>query len=159
MQDPEEIEILWTALHSDAKQPTRGSEEAGWFDVYVVVDEAESDSGLTKVRTLRSGQRATLRTGVASAIPKGWRAKFEERSGLAAKKGIQILGGCLDSDYRSEWKVIILNSGPESYEIANGDRVMQVKFERVPEVRFKQVTIEELPQTTRGAGGFGSTGR
>ncbi len=109
--------------------------------------------------TLAPGDRAAVATGFAIAIPDGHEVQVRPRSGLALKHGVTCLNtpGTIDSDYRGELKVILANLGQEPFEIARGDRIAQL----VPAVVLR-ATLDEvatLDDTTRGAGGFGSTGR
>jgi dUTP pyrophosphatase len=104
------------------------------------------------------GQRAMIPTGLAIALPEGTEAQVRPRSGLAAKNGISVLNtpGTVDADYRGEIQVILVNFGAESFQIARGLRIAQLVI--VPVLRAKLVEVESLNETTRGAGGFGSTG-
>ena len=93
------------------------------------------------------------------AIPPGWEGQVRPRSGLAIKHGIGVLNapGTIDSDYRGEVQVILINLGGERFEIKRGDRIAQLVFARVEEVALE--TVDELPSSGRGDGGFGSSGR
>jgi len=109
--------------------------------------------------TLAPGARAAVATGFAIAIPAGHEVQVRPRSGLALKRGVTCLNtpGTIDSDYRGEVKVILVNLGQEPFAIARGDRIAQL----VPAVVLR-ATLDEvatLDDTSRGAGGFGSTGR
>ncbi len=97
-------------------------------------------------------------TGLAFQIPPGYEMQVRPRSGLAAKNGVSILNspGTVDSDYRGEVKVIMINLSTEDFEIRRGDRIAQVAVRPVPRVNF--VLVEELDSTVRGNQGFGSTG-
>jgi dUTP pyrophosphatase len=108
--------------------------------------------------TLAPGQRHALATGFAIAIPAGYEVQVRPRSGLALKHGITCLNtpGTIDADYRGEVKVILANLGSEPFPIARGDRIAQLVPAPVQHARFDEV--EELDETARGAGGFGSTG-
>lgn len=108
--------------------------------------------------TLRPGQRAAVATGLAFAIPPGWEVQVRPRSGLALNHGITCLNtpGTIDSDYRGELKVILINLGTEPFVIARGDRVAQLVLAPVVQAAWDEVI--ELDATERGAGGFGSTG-
>lgn len=109
-------------------------------------------------RTLAPGDRAAIETGIAVAIPEGFEGQVRMRSGLALKQGLAALNapGTIDSDYRGEIKVIVANLGREPVTIARGDRIAQLVFAPVARAQFDRKA--ELPQTTRSAGGFGSTG-
>ena len=108
--------------------------------------------------TLRSGQRYAVATGLAMAIPQGYEIQVRPRSGLALKHGITVPNtpGTIDSDYRGELKVILINHGEEDFAIARGDRVAQLVL--APVTRGVWEEVEELEETARGEGGFGSTG-
>ena len=108
---------------------------------------------------LRPGERAIVPTGIAMSIPEGYAGFVQPRSGLAAKHGISIVNtpGLIDSHYRGEIKAILINTDPEaSFEIKRGDKVCQLVFQKVDQARF--VEVDELDETVRGSGGFGSTG-
>lgn len=104
------------------------------------------------------GRRHAVATGLAVAIPPGYEIQVRPRSGLALKHGITVPNtpGTIDSDYRGELKVILINHGEESFAIARGDRVAQLVL--APVTQGSWVEVEELDDTARGAGGFGSTG-
>ena len=107
---------------------------------------------------LASGARHAVATGLAIAIPHGYEIQVRPRSGLALKHGISVPNtpGTIDSDYRGELKVILINLGPEPFVIARGDRVAQLVLAPVVQAAWDEVA--ELDATERGAGGFGSTG-
>ncbi len=108
--------------------------------------------------TLRPGQRAAVATGMAFAIPHGWEIQVRPRSGLALKNGVTCLNtpGTIDSDYRGEVKVILANLGDEYFEVKRGDRIAQLVPAQVQ--RAVLAEVDELDDTRRGSGGFGSTG-
>jgi dUTP pyrophosphatase len=108
--------------------------------------------------TLRPGSRAMVPTGLCIAVPQGFEAQVRPRSGLAARQGITCLNtpGTIDSDYRGEVKVILINLGEEDAVIRRGDRIAQMVI--CPVVQASWAETEALDQTSRGAGGFGSTG-
>jgi dUTP pyrophosphatase len=107
---------------------------------------------------LAPGGRHAVATGFAMAIPEGYEIQVRPRSGLALKHGISLPNtpGTIDADYRGELKVILINHGNEAFEIARGDRIAQLVAAPVLMASFEEV--EELDDTARGAGGFGSTG-
>jgi dUTP pyrophosphatase len=109
--------------------------------------------------TIAPGGRSLVPTGIALAIPEGYEGQVRMRSGLAIESGLALLNapGTIDSDYRGEIRVLIANLAAEAATIRRGDRIAQLVFAPVARARFSRV--EALPQTTRGAGGFGSTGR
>lgn len=107
---------------------------------------------------LAPGGRHAVATGFALAIPEGYEIQVRPRSGLAFKHGISVPNapGTIDSDYRGELKVLLINHGPETFSIARGDRVAQLVL--VPVTRAAFTEVDDLDETARGAGGFGSTG-
>ena len=109
--------------------------------------------------TLAPGARTAVATGFAIAIPEGYEVQVRPRSGLALRHGVTCLNtpGTIDADYRGEVKVILANLGSEPFPIARGERIAQLVPAAVQRARFAEV--EELDETARGAGGFGSTGR
>ncbi len=108
--------------------------------------------------TLKPGQRHAVATGLAVAIPDGYEIQVRPRSGLALKHGISVPNtpGTIDSDYRGELKVIMINHGTDDFPIARGDRIAQLVLAPVTQAEWDEV--EELDDTARGSGGFGSTG-
>jgi dUTP pyrophosphatase len=108
---------------------------------------------------IKPGKIAIISTGIAIAIPINYEIQIRPRSGLAAKKGISVLNtpGTIDSDYRGEIKIILINSSKKSFVVKSGDRVAQMILSPVAKGKLKEVKI--LPRTTRGKGGFGSTGK
>ena len=122
------------------------------MDVRAAVPEGESIS-------LAPGTRTMVPTGLSVAIPEGYEIQMRPRSGLAAKHGITCLNspGTIDSDYRGELKVILINHGDETFTIARGERIGQMVL--APVTRIVWDEVESLDETARGSGGFGSTGR
>lgn len=108
--------------------------------------------------TLAPGARHAVATGLALAIPEGFEIQVRPRSGLALKHGISVPNtpGTIDSDYRGELKVILINHSAEPFAIARGDRVAQLVLAPVVQAAWREVA--DLDDTARGAGGFGSTG-
>lgn len=108
--------------------------------------------------TLEPGGRHAVATGLSLAIPEGFEIQVRPRSGLALKHGITVPNtpGTIDSDYRGELKVILINHGSEPFSIARGDRVAQLVLAPVVQAAWNEVS--ELDDTDRGTGGFGSTG-
>ena len=109
--------------------------------------------------TLKSGESCIVPTGLSISLPKDCEVQIRPRSGLAAKSQITVLNtpGTIDSDYRGEIKVILYNHGKEDFLINNKDRIAQMVLTPVIKMNFEE--IEELPETIRGEGGFGSTGK
>ncbi len=108
--------------------------------------------------TLAPGSRHAVATGLAVAIPDGYEIQVRPRSGLALKHGISVPNtpGTIDSDYRGELKVILINHGADTFEVSRGDRIAQLVL--APVTRASWLPVDELDETARGAGGFGSTG-
>ena len=128
--------------------PRYASEDAVGLDVTAAED-----------LILEPGQRHAVATGFAIEIPRGYEVQVRPRSGLAMKNGITCLNtpGTIDSDYRGEVKVILINLGQEPFEVRRGERIAQLV--PAPVLRADFVEASELSGTERGAGGFGSTGR
>ena len=115
-------------------------------------------ANLTETITLKSLERILVKTGVFLEIPEGYEAQVRPRSGLALKKGVTVLNspGTIDADYRGEVGVILINLSNEDFVIENGERIAQLVFAKVEQAQWLEV--ETLSDTTRGEGGFGSTG-
>lgn len=137
--------LKFLRLHPDAKLPTRGSEGAAGLDLYAV-------EGMT----LAVGKRVAVRTGLSVAIAPGYYGRVAPRSGLAIKHGIDVLAGVIDSDYRGEIVCVLINLGEDSFFVEAGSRVAQLIVEAIDSPQPEWA--EELRETTRGTGGFGSTG-
>lgn len=128
------------------------------FPVYATLGAAGMDVVAAESLTLRSGQRHAVATGFAIAIPDGYEVQVRPRSGLALKHGITLPNtpGTIDSDYRGELKIILINHGEDDFPIERGDRIAQLVLAPVTLAAWEEV--EELSDTARGEGGFGSTG-
>ena len=133
----------------DMPLPAYQTEHAAGMDLCAAV---EKDVVLTP------GARAIIPTGYAIALPPGYEAQVRPRSGLAAKNGVTVLNtpGTIDADYRGEIGVILVNLGREPFTISRGARIAQMIVAPVTQVRWRET--DSLPDTDRGAGGFGSTG-
>jgi dUTP pyrophosphatase len=107
---------------------------------------------------INPGEKFLVSTGFSIAIPKGYEVQIRPRSGLAAKRSITVLNtpGTIDVDYRGEIKVILINLGKEKFIVKNGERIAQMVV--CPVVQANLEEVEDLPDTERGSGGFGSTG-
>ncbi|MEK0315979.1 dUTP diphosphatase [Cohnella sp. 56] len=136
--------------NEDVPLPRRMSEWAAGFDLHAAVAEP---------LTLAPGERALVPAGFAMAMPAELEAQIRPRSGLAFKHGITCLNspGTIDADYRGEVKVLLINLGQQPFTIERGERIAQMVFQRVPQVTIEET--DELPDTVRGAGGFGHTGK
>jgi dUTP pyrophosphatase len=137
--------IYFKKLHDNAVVPTRGSEFAAGLDL----------SSVESI-VIEPGDRAIVATGLAVIIPNGTYLRIAPRSSLAAKHGIDVLAGVVDSDYRGEIKVILANFGREPFAVMPGERIAQAILEQC--VIADVETVEELTDTDRGTAGFGSTG-
>jgi dUTP pyrophosphatase len=129
---------------------------AGALPEYATDGAAGADLRAAEAVTVPPGARAAVGTGIHLEIPPGHVGLVWPRSGLAVRHGIDTLAGVIDSDYRGEVKVVLVNHGPEAFVIAAGDRIAQLLVQPVARVRFVRAG---LAGTSRGAGGFGSTGR
>jgi dUTP pyrophosphatase len=144
-----DVQIKRLPGNEDIPLPQKMSALASGFDLHAAVGERVF---------LRPGERALIPTGFAVAMPEELEAQIRPRSGLAYKHGITTLNapGTIDADYRGEVKVLLINHGQEPFAIERGERIAQMVFQIVPQIRLLQV--EELDETVRGAGGFGHTG-
>lgn len=108
---------------------------------------------------IKPGQRVLVGTGLFIGLPVGYEAQIRPRSGLAIKHGITVLNspGTIDSDYRGEIKVILINHSNEEFKVMNGDRICQMVITKYDQVHWE--TVESLDSTERGEGGFGHTGK
>ncbi len=108
---------------------------------------------------LASGKHAMIPTGLTMALPSGHEAQVRPRSGLAARHGVTVLNspGTIDADYRGEISVLLINHGAEAFTIKRGERIAQMVIAPVVQAQFR--VVEALPDSERGSGGFGSTGR
>jgi dUTP pyrophosphatase len=142
------VQIRRLPHHEGLPLPARQTAGAAGYDVV----SAEPDFHLAPL------QRRVVRTGIALAIPAGFEAQVRPRSGLAVKFGLTLPNtpATIDSDYRGELMVALINLGSEPVEVARGMRIAQLVFQRVEQVELREVA--ELPPTERGSGGFGSTG-
>ncbi len=146
----EALEVRIARIHSDAQLPVQGSDLAAGFDLHSV-ERIEVSKGRTEM----------LPTGLVLAIPPGWEGKVRCRSGLG-KRGLILPNGVgtIDADYRGELMVLAHWIGEgDSFVVEKGERIGQLLFKRVPQIRFVEVERDALDGTERGEGGFGSTGR
>lgn len=140
---PERLEFM--RLHAEAKLPTRGSLYSAGLDLYSI-----------ESLTIPARGRASVHTGLAVAIPHGFYGRVAPRSGLAVRHGLDVLAGVIDSDYRGEIICALINHGDEPLEIEAGTRVAQLIIESI--ATPEPIWSEDLNETERGKGGFGSTG-
>jgi dUTP pyrophosphatase len=129
----------------------------GTAPTYGSAGAAGADLRAATGRTLAPGERAAVPTGVRLEIPAGHVGLVWPRSGLAVSHGIDTLAGVIDSDYRGEVRVLLVNHGREPFTVAAGDRIAQLLIQKVEHATF--VETAELAATARGSAGFGSTGR
>ncbi len=115
-------------------------------------------ANIKKEIKIQSGDKALIPSGFSLSIPKGFEVQIRPRSGLAAKKGISVLNspGTIDADYRGEIKIILINLSKEEFTVEKNMRIAQMVVAPIIQVNLEEV--EELPKTSRGSGGFGSTG-
>ena len=143
------LEIPLRQLDGDLAMPTYATAGDAGADLVSAVD----------VELPPAGGRALVPTGAAIAIPEGYAGFVQPRSGLALKHGVTVLNspGLIDSGYRGELKVLLINTDPTTpFAIQRGDRIAQLVIQRVEEVQF--AIVDELPDSDRGEGGFGSSG-
>jgi dUTP pyrophosphatase len=139
------MELQIKKLHIDAKVPT-----------YAHADDAGMDLYTSVTVVITPGERTLITTGIAMAIPVGYVGLIWDKSGLSNKTGLKVLGGVIDAGYRGEVMVGILNTASETHTFAAGDKVAQMLIQTV--VQPQLVTVDELGETARGDGAFGSTG-
>ena len=144
------MEIRVKKLKDYAILPTYGTDEAAGADLYACLDESV---------TVEPGQSAWIKTGIALEVPKGCAGLIYARSGMACKRGLAPANkvGVVDSDYRGEITVVLYNHGTSPQTIENGDRIAQ--FIITPVLTPAYVEVQDLSDTQRSGGGFGSTGK
>lgn len=143
--------VLFKKLHSNAQLPERQTPDSAGVDLKSI-----------RPYMIPPGEWLMISCGFAMALPKGYEAQVRPRSGLALNHGVTVLNtpGTVDSDYRGEMKVILINHGPKPFHISPGDRIAQMVITKVADpVDLPFAEVEELDDTERGSGGFGSTGR
>lgn len=140
------MQIRVMAVREGAMLPRRGSMAAAGADLHSV-------EGVV----LAPGERRLVPTGISVEIPPGWYGRIAPRSGLAVRHGLDTLAGVIDSDYRGEINVLLINLGEQSVELKAGERIAQLIIEQAGSCEY--LWAEELAETERGVGGFGSTGR
>ena len=147
MSSSVKVEVKRLANGADLPLPAYATDGAAGMDVVSAEDV-----------TIEPGARHAVATGLSMAIPQGYEIQVRPRSGLAFKHGITVPNtpGTIDSDYRGELKVLLINHGPAAFDIARGDRVAQLVL--APVVQAAWDVVDELDATARGEGGFGSTG-
>ncbi len=149
MSVPSTLEILVTKLHSSAIIPTYAKPGDAGADLYSIEE-----------KTLKPGERALVKTGIAIALPEGYVGLVHPRSGLALKNGISVVNspGTIDSGYRGEIGVVLINHDlNESFSVKVGDRIAQLVIQKFETAIFK--IVSQLPPSERASGGYGSTGK
>jgi len=148
MSAPLGLEILITKLDNDAVIPTYAQKGDAGADLYSISD-----------LVLAPGERALVKTGIAIALPDGYVGLVHPRSGLGLKNGISVINtpGTIDSGYRGEIGVVLINHDlTNNFQVKKGDRIAQLLIQKVETANFK--IVNELPDSERSAGGYGSTG-
>lgn len=141
----ERLALYFKKLDPRAKTPTFGTAGAIGLDLYAL------ENGV-----LEPGERRGVLTGIAVAIPDGYYGRVAPRSGLAVRRGLDVLAGVIDDDYRGDVSVVLINHGTERVSYAAGDRVGQLILERAD--KFAPSETDSLPDSVRGTSGWGSTG-
>jgi len=144
------VKILVKKFDKNVKLPTYKTSGSSGMDLM---------AHIKNKKNINPGKTLIIPTGIAVAVPKNYEIQIRPRSGLAAKKGISILNtpGTVDSDYRGEIKIILINFSKKSFIVKSGDRIAQMILCPVAKGKIKEV--KNLPRTVRGKGGFGSTGK
>ena len=149
MPNPVTVQIAQEPDCEDIPLPAYETEHAAGMDLRAAVQESIS---------LEPGARALVPTGIRIALPEGYEAQVRPRSGLAIRHGISMVNapGTVDADFRGELRVILINHGEEPFTIRRGDRIAQMIV--APITRIAWQPVQDLPESTRGSGGFGHTG-
>lgn len=137
--------LSFEKLDPKAVLPTRGSQSAAGLDLYSI-----------EAITLNPNERRVIRTGLAVAIPEGYYGRVAPRSGLAIQKGVDVLAGVIDADYRGEIGCLLHNVGEERIDLPAQSKICQLIIEKI--ITPAAVWVNHLSETGRGSGGFGSTG-
>lgn len=144
MSSPLDV-LRFKQLDPKAILPARGSSFAAGLDICSIEDV-----------TVGPHERAIARTGLAVAIPHGFYGRVAPRSGLAAKQGLDVLAGVIDSDYRGELCCVLYNTSDTTIQLSAGTKICQLIIEKI--ITPQPAWVNDLDETARGAGGFGSTG-
>ena len=144
------VRVLFKRLNSKVKLPKYKTDGSSGMDLMAFTE---------KTIIIRPNSSALIPTGLSIAIPQDTEIQIRPRSGLAAKSSITVLNtpGTIDSDYRGEIKIILFNHGEKNFEVNNNDRIAQMIL--TPVIKMDLEETNELPDSIRGAGGFGSTGK
>jgi len=141
----EKMSLHVKLLGPDGKAPERKSSLAAGYDIYSAQDV-----------TILGGEHFLVSTQLSVAVPEGHYGRVAPRSGLACKYMVDVLAGVIDSDYRGEIKVVLVNHGKNPFIVTKGDRIAQLILEKIS--MLDVVVVKKLDETERGEGGFGSTG-
>ena len=143
--NPELQQLTFKRLDPRATLPTRGSSQAAGLDLFCIEDVA-----------IEPAQRTLVATGLAVAIPQGYYGRVAPRSGLATKQGLDVMAGVIDSDYRGEILCLLHNTGDKTIQLPAQSKICQLIIEKI--ITPTAVWANEISDTDRGSGGFGSTG-
>jgi dUTP pyrophosphatase len=146
------VTIPTKLLTMNAKLPTYGSETAAGMDLYY-----DSTYASGSYYVLLPGERKLFKVGISVEIPEGMYGRIAPRSGMAYKHGIDVMAGVIDSDYRGEIGVILINHGDANYTVSDGERIAQMIL--TPHFSGNVVAVDALGETDRGGGKYGSTGK
>lgn len=138
------MKIKIKKLNSEAKLPRYAHKEDAGMDLFSIQD-----------LILKPKHRAVVKTGISIELPKGYVSLVWDKSGIASK-GIKTMGGVIDSGYRGEYKVVLVNLSSENFEIKKGQKIAQVLIQKVENPKIE--VVENLSESSRAEGGFGSTG-
>ena len=143
------LKVRRVRANQDLPLPSYQSPQSSGLDLLADIQDAV---------IIKKGQRALVPTGLSLEIPSGYEAQIRPRSGLAIKNGVSLVNtpGTIDADYRGEVCVIMINLGAEDFVIKRGDRIAQMVL--APVIQVQVIEVQDLGETKRGAGGFGSTG-
>lgn len=142
----ERLVLKFKKLHPEAVLPSYAHDDDAGMDLFSI-----------EKKVLKPGEHYLFKTGVAAEIPPGYFVSVRDKSGLAAKHGLHVLGGVIDSGYRGEWATILINLGQEEYTIEKGDKLSQAILQPIEHAQI--LAVDRVSETVRGQGGFGSTGR
>lgn len=141
-----EVIIPFQKLSEKAKVPSQATFSDAWYDLYTI-----------EWYILKPGERKLFKTNISTAIPHGYYGRIAPRSGLAYKHGIDVLAGVIDSGYRGDIGVILINFGTEDFPVNEGDKIAQFIIEKCHYVEWQEVTA--LPESQRGEWAYGSSGK
>ncbi|MBL7036268.1 dUTP diphosphatase [Candidatus Microgenomates bacterium] len=140
------VKVKFQKLNKNAKIPSFAHIDDAGFDIYT-----------NKTTVVKKLIPTIVSTGISSEFPVGYFVSFRDKSGLAAKHGIHVMGGVIDAGYRGEWGIILVNLGKKVYKFEKGDKVAQAIVHKLESVKL--TISNSLSKTKRGKGGFGSTGK